>query len=66
MYCKCDNCFKEEPAFFAGQNWHKPTGWFERTTEDGDALQACSRECVTAINERRKQQGKDSKPILPI
>ena len=66
MYCKCDNCKKEAPAYFSGNNWHKPWDWFQRLTPEGDILHACSIQCVDSINEARKQNGKDSKPILPI
>lgn len=68
MYAKCDGCGKEARAFSNGREWFKPSDWFERTP-DGERtpIQACSRRCIEAVEEKRQAEGKQStKVVLPI
>lgn len=68
MFCKCDGCGKEERAFSNGHNWFKPWDWFERTPEgEKTPIQACSRQCIELVEQKRKEQGKQSTTVvLPI
>ena len=53
MACEyvCDGCGKREPAWHNGQQWFKPTHWYERSDEDGIQT-ACCRECIKKIAEK--------------
>lgn len=45
----CDGCGKQEPGSSNRQGyWFKPSGWYQRTDEEGTQL-ACSRECIEKI-----------------
>ncbi len=57
----CDGCGKKAAGFYAGQGWHKPRIWYERSDKDG-AQTACSRECIEKISAKI---GK-TKVVLPI
>jgi len=51
MYCKCDLCGKEEPAFSNGREWFKPNRWFERQVPAAGStpthmVQYCSTDCL--------------------
>lgn len=67
MICKCDGCGKEQSAMFANYYWFKPHNWFERTPIGEIAIQACSRECIEAVEQQRKAEEKPScTVVLPI
>ena len=60
-FCVCDGCGKQAPMFHAGQSWHKPRAWYQRSDEDGAQL-ACSRECIDIV---AAKSGK-TRVVLPI
>lgn len=68
MYCKCDGCGNELPAFANGMNWFKPNNWFERLPEgEKTPIQACSRKCIDQIEAARKNDGKSSTTcVIPM
>jgi len=57
----CDGCGKRAPGVSNGQNWFKPSSWYERSDKDGIQT-ACSRECIKKIAEKT---GKTNL-VLPI
>ena len=68
MIAQCDGCGKQMRADHNGRNWLKPREWYERTTDDGkELLDACSRECIQLIHEKRLAEGKESHAVvLPV
>lgn len=59
----CEGCGKEEPGYYNGRNWFKPSSWFARNAEDGKTeVLACSRECIKKADKKRGE----SVTIMPI
>jgi hypothetical protein len=68
MIAVCDGCGKQAPAVSNGFHWFKPNSWYERTPAgEKRPITACSRECIDAVETKRKEEGKQSSTvILPI
>lgn len=60
----CDGCGKRAPMSNYYGSWHKPQTWFERTPPDGSTITACCRPCIEKIEQKRKDDGKDSNPVV--
>lgn len=59
----CDGCGKQEKTRGTRAGYFAPHAWYRRTDkETGITFDACSRDCVEAINE----QNGDRTPILPF
>jgi len=56
MTAICDGCGKQQPAEYYNHDWHKPDAWFERTTDAGKSVMACSRECIRTADEKRGER----------
>lgn len=47
----CDGCGARAPMESNGHSWYHPSGWYDRSDDDGTQT-ACSRECVQKIAEK--------------
>lgn len=64
MIAVCDGCGEQVPAGNYHGKWFKPSPWYQRTPDGEKSILACSRRCIKRVEDKRKEEGKDSTEVV--